>query len=325
MPINPVSAPTYYLIKPADADITSAIWTYVPGEELDFSRFSKICTLYLGAYKPRNSEDINPYTIPSLAGLFPNLTQIFIKHWDLSEPCFIGCLTDIPESVIQVTLDNTYITDLTPILSIGTNIRSLIVKYNVLPIAMSHPLPEKLQVFTLIRTFVTSDLILPKNIEHIMVDSSNIQRILGLECIEDLEMVTLYLCESITPYSLTQYTKYVMGMDNSNYITKIHHILRVNAQQIYSDLGSLPKRIIVPENAHMDDMNPIILAMNLASNYPRRMAEFVAYIPTKLTNSNPEKDDELFNELENIVNYPDFEENNYDDVEDGDDHYNGDY
>ena len=328
MPITPVSAPNYYLLKPDDADITSAIWIFVPGEELDFSKFSKICTLYLGAYKPRDviAEDLEPYTIPSFAGIFPNLTQLYVKHWDLSEPCFIGGITDIPESVMQVTIDRTYIADLSPILSRGTNMISLIVKYNMIPISMSRPLPENLQVFTLYRTIVSDDLIFSNKILNILLDESKIQMIHGLEHNDDISMVSLYIYDSITPYSITPYNKYMLSLDEpSKSVLKIKHIVRVNNEKIYSDFGSIPKRIIVPEHAHMDELNPIITAMNLASNYPRRMSEFVAYIPTILANSNDNinYDNQDYHEWENMVNNPDFEENN--DDEDDEDHYHGDY
>jgi len=45
------------------------------------------------------------------------------------------------------------------------------------------------------------------------------------------------------------------------------------------ELGSIPRRIRI--STEEDLYNPIIIAMKLASNYPRRMAEFVAVTEIK--------------------------------------------
>jgi len=53
------------------------------------------------------------------------------------------------------------------------------------------------------------------------------------------------------------------------------------------ELGSIPRRIRI--STEEDLYNPIIIAMKLASNYPRRMAEFVAIteVRTEFATNNP--------------------------------------
>lgn len=53
----------------------------------------------------------------------------------------------------------------------------------------------------------------------------------------------------------------------------IQCVNRVDNYRTYAEFGSIPTRI---RNAYKHQSNPIVTAMNLASNYPRRMAEFIA-------------------------------------------------
>jgi hypothetical protein len=110
----------------------------------------------------------------------------------------------------------------------------------------------------------------------------------------------------------------VLGIEGtSKNISKIHHISRVNAERIYSDFGSIPTRIIVPEHTHIDELNPIITVMTaLKSNYPRRIAEFVADIQTP--NTNPM----AWMDFMNNVEFDDDQENeDYDHNEEDDEDY----
>jgi hypothetical protein len=69
---------------------------------------------------------------------------------------------------------------------------------------------------------------------------------------------------------------YDEGMINRRWhVIKLEYIKQVNdaaMYQIYLDIGSIPRRI---KNAYEHRVNPIVSALNLASNVPRRMTEFV--------------------------------------------------
>ena len=59
------------------------------------------------------------------------------------------------------------------------------------------------------------------------------------------------------------------------HVIKLEYIKHVNdaaMYQVYLAFGSIPRRI---KNAYEHRDNPIVSALNLASNVPRRMAEFV--------------------------------------------------
>jgi hypothetical protein len=305
MPIISVAVPNHYVLQPVSNEITTALWTYVPGEVLDFSSFSKIHSLHIAAYipKPEDEEDEEepdlfqmitdtifslqnnpvaptttthpepePYTLPSIAALFPHLTQLFIKNWDfVNRKCFIGRLTDVPESLREIVLDDTYITDFSPILSSGRNIFSITIRDNVRPITMNLPLPDKLITLILFRTILTDSLIFPPHILRISCVHSTIPKIEGLERATNIHALNGTFSHCITPYR----SQLITNLQPYKSIQAIQHITLVNAHQIYSEFASIPKRISIANiDPHVD--NPIVTAMFLSSNYPRRMAEFVA-------------------------------------------------
>lgn len=351
MPIIAVPVSNQFVLQPISTDeITTAIWTFVPGEVLDFTSFSKINTLHITAYLPQKhvklddeepdafemiqdsisilqnnsgvtpptqqqtptthknqnkiEEDAQdaqdaqekdrttkvkkvtkeeeqtpePYTIPSLSVLFPNLTRLFIKNWEFgpNRKCFIGRLTDVPHTLLEIILDDTYITDFGPVLSYGVNLLSITLRDNVHPIYMSHPLPDKLISFTLFRTILLDPLIFPQGILNILCGHSTIPKIYGLENNINLNTVVCSFDRCITPYNLDD----IRISPPSKTRLRIQHIALTNAQQVYSDFGSIPNKIQVSQ--HNID-NPIVVAMNLSTNYPRRMAEFIAQLPTPIS------------------------------------------
>jgi len=273
--------------KPGDISTVYVLtWEFIPNEELDFSKFSHITTLTLSAVAPttptttisNQSEDddtkTEPYMIPSFANLFPNVRQLYIKNWTFANRnCFIGGLTDVPDTIEEVTLDDTYITDLCPILSLGKNICSLTIRDNLTPISMGHSFPDKLSVFILYRTIIMDALIFPECITRIVGVDSTIPRMNGLDRAMLLSTMKCSFRDCITPYNTN-----IIGWDDlSKGNLKVQHITRVNAEDTYQQFGSIPKRIRISTEEDLD--NPIIIAMNLASNYPRRMAEFISETP----------------------------------------------
>jgi hypothetical protein len=196
----PIIALTHFTTQTAMSDIYAANWRVVPGELLDFSKFVNIRILHLSAFSG-DSDSLVPYTVPSFANIFPNLTQLYVKNWDLREKCFIGCLTDVPNSVIECIMENTYITDLSPLLSSAKNLLYFTVRDNMTPISMSHPLPETLLKFSLYRTTVTDVLIFPKNIRTICGSQSTFPGFQGIDRLADPSNVIISIYDCISPYN----------------------------------------------------------------------------------------------------------------------------
>lgn len=266
-------------MPPTGPHITAARWRYVPGEQMDVSGFAWIRTLYISAYHPRDYSaslldvDVVPYTIPSLTSRFPNLTQVYITNWDYPNlNCFIGNLTDVPTTVREISLGHTYISNLGVILSGCPNLFSLHVDHNLCPITMSCPLPETLTIFNMYKSVVDDAIIFPTTVLSITIGCSRFPRIYGLDQFTQASVwATFYECES--PYG--------RSILNSS---SISHINRVNAELIYQDFASIPEpRDLIVTRCGSDEetwkrywQNPINRALHLTSNYPRRIAEFVA-------------------------------------------------
>lgn len=279
MPITAFTS--LYVLQPNY--IATARWRYVPGEDLDFSRFRNINSLYISAYRPMDIPDhvkICPYRVPALAGLFPNLTQLFITNWDCpTMDCFFGNITDIPSSVREVTLEYTHMGDLGVLNTMGINILSMNIRNTRVPMKMSCALPPRVFVFTIHDTFVTDSIIFSEQIIRVTCGNSRIHKLEGLEKSRDPSLiVAFYNCE--TPYDHSVITGY--HPNSANY--KIVHINRVNAELSYQHFASIAEPLDnIRQRAMSGSLewdsywkNPINRALHLASNYPRRISEFVA-------------------------------------------------
>lgn len=257
---------------------TAAEWDYTPDEDLDLSRFSNITCLYISAYPPRmftrddDDAPAQPYMLPSIAARFPNLTHLRIRNW-VSGGCFIGGITDIPETVVDVHLDGTSITDLTPVfrprLHSDICLTTFSLVNNVTPITRSGPLPHGLLECYMEGVFFEDPIIFPTTVHTVTCIRCRIPIILGLDHASPILNVIIENC--ITPYDkgLLRASEHLPNTT----LMKVNHITYVNAQNIYLELGSIPIRIKLSKG-NID--SNIVTAMFLKSNYPRRMAEFVA-------------------------------------------------
>jgi hypothetical protein len=246
----------------------SAEWTYVPNEDLDFSRFRYITCLYI--YADRINNDPLPYVLPSLQNIFTNLTFLRIGGKWGSNTCFIGGITDIPSTVTDILIRGTYITDVASVFNHGTNLTHFDLRNNAVPISMSsaHLPTTRLIRFSLYEVTVVDDIIFPRLIQIVELLDCRISRLRGLENAN--ANLSLLIENCVSPYD----NNILSNLHNST-IDNIQHITEVNAHHIYMEFGSIPKRINLANiDPHVD--NPIVTAMFLSSNYPRRMAEFVA-------------------------------------------------
>jgi len=259
MPIT-ISSTTEYVAE----------WIYDPNELVDFSKFMGITLLYIGyPTEGDETESSTDYVIPSMVGLFPNLTHLRIRN-----RLTVG-ITDLPATVVDVQLLRTSITDVSPIFRFGINLLTFSVIRNVTPISMNLPLPSKLLRFWMENTVVTDVVILPNTIGSVSCQGCIIPRLYGLENASNDLYFNLNGC--ITPYDQQRIYQKPFGYQNIKDI--VEYITVVNAVDNYLELGSIPRRIRI--STEEDLYNPIIIAMKLASNYPRRMAEFVAVTEIK--------------------------------------------
>lgn len=257
----------------------NALWRYVPNEEIDFSRCSTVNTLYIYASRPvsfiqdedQPEPEPEPYILPSIAHLFPVLRLLRIGELSMSSSDgFIGGLTDIPSTVINVGIANTHITDLSTILRDGTSILYLSIKNNLTPISFSRPLPPVLIELFMENTFVSdSPIVFPSTIRQVAFKHCRLPRIYGLDRADPNFYMVMSGC-------ITQYQAMIGSTQEI-----VEHITQVNAQRVYLELGSIPKRIKISEDKFED---PIVVVMKaLQSNYPRRMAEFMAVTDVSTT------------------------------------------
>lgn len=316
-----------------NVDGYAAEWTYVPREVLDFSEFINISWLQIHA--EGHSSLSLPFTIPSIASLFPNLLYLRIQKTTsirfgyrmrrtLGHPCFIGHITDIPPSVIDVVIEGTYITDLTTLFNHGPNIRSFKLVHNLTPISMPRiqlPLGLNKLIIEESAFLDNTQIIFPTTIWSITCVRCHMMltRLENLENAQpDLNMV---FEECTTPYDerILNTHKYHPEITKK----KVEHITYVNAQHVYAELGSIPERIYVTKK-NME--SPIVKAMFLGSNYPRRSAEFVAstkinttfYLPVEwvIEEDDPDMMEVMVQDGGEIRNWSDDEYDEYDAEED---------
>jgi len=294
--------------------IIIAHWIYIPDEELDFSKY--ISTLWLYIYAPKTTNmDVSEseeklYTLPSLSLLFPNLRYLRIgvgspdpgNYIGYLDKCFIGGITDIPETVCDIMIRNSYITDLSSVLLSGKSLKTISLINNKIPILFSVPIPYGVSRIFIESTTVGDPIIFPPTIISITCFRCSIPRLDGLDCADPNLYLSIQQC--ITPYD--ENILFMYGLDNKK---NVEYITKVNAQQVYLDFGSIPSRIRISSDKELN--NPIIMALHLASNYPRRMAEFIAItkVTTEFKFVNDEEDgDEVMGDNNN--NYDFYEDIN---------------
>lgn len=287
----------------------AAIWTYIPNEDLDFSKFYFVKLLRIECFQPTtvaqddtpryhrqtlirplstmsryyhhwnttdpshlpppSKEDI-PYTLPSLKRIFPNLETLIISNGNQcfkpDLPVYLHHLTDIPSTVKNLDIEYTRITNLGDVIHTCTNLQTLKLNRNIYQIDIHElrPLPPNLVRLHIYLETLAKPIHAPDSLLRVQFVNSTIPFLYNFKYTPDASNIIMYGCDS--PY------------DNNIFINhseqdKIQHIHLVNAHQVYQHFGSIPSRIRI---SSPDDLeNPIVVALNLASNYPRRFAEFI--------------------------------------------------
>ena len=116
------------------------------------------------------------------------------------------------------------------------------------------------------------DIYLNSKLTHLSIgQDTTIGRIFNIGMMNSFLSYVYISEELIHPYDFG-----IKMMDSENVVQWLIRIIEEQNKQYhydtYASLGSIPTKIILTENTHI---TPIITVFGLASNYPRRMAEFV--------------------------------------------------
>jgi len=319
-------------------DIFDAVWTYIPNEVINFSKFTTIRSLVIEcfgpdqsspptartpwcllgstvpeqyivcsgsgqsdlidslfapltprtprtpqstSYSPRGNETpidhSEPYTFPSLH-MFPLLEKLIIQntfHSSItSSPVYIKSFTNIPPNLHTLEFHNSMIEDIGSIIQQCHHLTTLRLHNNVHPITLTY-LPHTLNAFYVTGETFTNDIQIPLNTSVIRFIHSTLNYIHMDHAVAQVtnagrhERLIIAGCQS--PYDAR-----ILADNKIKFLQKVQHILHTNAHHIYQQFGAIPNRIRMPANDEDLAENYIIIALNLASNYPRRMAEFIA-------------------------------------------------
>jgi len=303
-----------------------AIWEYIPGERINFSKFRTVQTLVVECYGPDNlnpptkrtpwcelgntrcpspsscsggymdygpsarllQSTNEPYTLPTLRE-FPLLEKVIIANiYDRSGslPASFGSggsgglghpsvylkdLTDIPESVTTLELHRTKIIDIGALLSTCPQLTGLRLQNNqyVINTANFPPALRKLDVIN--EVFVQDILLTPELVLISMIHSQfPAFRIeseeIGRAVPGRHERLLIAGCDS-------PYDELIMSNNKIKFSKKIAHITDINTRKVYQHFCEVRRRIHNPYE-HRDE--PIVAALFLSANYPRRMAEFLS-------------------------------------------------
>jgi hypothetical protein len=193
--------------------------------------------------------------------------------------------TRIPDSVRELTLLDTNVTDLTQINVNWSNISILILKNNRKLKGRYLNIPEGVQYLKL-EEQMCDTIRLPYTNARLVLKSVYINHITGYLSklqikVDYSSYLPTYNMNRLINFDLDRDDEIEASFGNANELylkyseMKNNYIKSVNKQtnyQTYIDFGSIPYRI---KNAYEHRENPIIFALHLASNLPRRMAEFV--------------------------------------------------
>ena len=303
-------------------DVYDAVWTYVPGERINFANFITIRSLVIECWKPTTQDppptqrrpwcllgdprkpygqlcsghsnnffqclsaevipDEGPYTLPSLYQ-FPFLEKVTIANLGdhrntanvgLPESVYLKAITDLPPGVRVLGIHRSKIQDIGAIIASCPNLVELRLQNNAFPINIRH-FPDTLQKINVIGETFIHDIRITPNLRLMSLLTSKIPAI-QIDDDSDIgphlgrhDRLMIAGCDS-------PYNEHIMANNLVKFHVKAAHILYINALRVYRHFGSIPTRIHNVKEEY--ETNPIVTVMCLASNYPRRMAEFIAHI-----------------------------------------------
>jgi hypothetical protein len=300
----------------ATPNIYDAIWTFVPNEIIDFTKFTMITSLIIECYSPEIDDppigrtqwcmlgrglpekslrcsghidlfaclhsshlckDSNePFTLPSIKYKFPFLQQLFIQNIytgiHSKHPVYLKTLTDLPDNLQILNIHNSLIDNIGHIVThLCPNLTTLRLNSNHFPIHLTY-LPTFLQSLYCIREHFTQDLHLSEHTSVVSFVHSTFQYIYPHQSLlipNPFRIGRFIVASCHSPYDET-----ILSIPKTPFSLKILHIFNTNSHKYYLHFANIPTKLRI--SSTNDLHNPIIIALHLASNYPRRMAEFFA-------------------------------------------------
>ena len=299
----------------ASPDIFDAVWTFIPHEVIDFSKFMTIRSLVIECYGPDYADpptartpwcllgcrvpqtniscsghinlfecftsphlypDNEPFTLPTLR-MFPLLENIIIQNTyhgsPTIAPVYLKSLTDIPNNLRTLEIHNSLIEDIGSIVTQCPSLVTLRLQNNKFPIKI-HSYPSTLHALYVVGETITHDMNISKDTAIISLIHSNIPYIYidpSILYSNVFRHERLIVAGCASPYD-----ECILSNNQIKFLPKVQHIVYTNSTHIYRHFGSIPSRIRI-NDLDADRENPIIVALKgLQSNYPRRMAEFIA-------------------------------------------------
>jgi len=257
------------------------IWRYRENEVVNMNTIINTRMLII---IPDIADQYYTHKVPSL-DVF-NETGL-LEHLEICELDVMN-LPKIPDSVRSLEIKNTNITNINQIHANwggGGNLTTLILDSNK-KLKGSVIVPDGVLVFAIMNQIVNV-IRLPFGIKKVQCGP----RIKFMQLSGEMPEEMLYfvnvisnpykkeldeidrLCDDEIRESLAMYEDMIIQKWHFRKIKCIEEVNKNINYKLYAEFGFIPKRIRV---SSVEDLkNPIIVAMNLASNYPRRMAEFL--------------------------------------------------
>ena len=206
-----------------------------------------------------------------------------LEHLEICE-LDVKDMPKIPDSVRRLEIRNTNITNLTQINANWGNIGTLILDMNK-RFTGSFNVPDGVTEFAIVNQRV-GVIRLPSKIRKVQCGPCvKFTQLVGEMPTEVLNLINVFsnpykkgfdemekLCGDEVLGSLPMYEEIICKKWHGRQIQYIKEVNTNINYSLYKEFGSIPKRMRVSTVEDME--NPIVVAMNLASNYPRRMAEF---------------------------------------------------
>ena len=304
MPITINGETAIWIYRPEeDSEITNAI--YYP-EMIEFLRLHEISKLIISSttqfetnitskclynheyacQMPKHAIPFYPvqymcYPVPNLDAFNTgNLIHLELIGMDLSR------MPRIPSSVVKLVLTNTTVTNLSEVNVNWSAIRDLELNYNTYLNGQSINIQDGLYWLTI--NLQKLDIIrFPSSVKNFKTFITTFRKLTGylpqniFVCISsespyvsELRSISQKHGKIQVPirYYTANYPTVFMPERHREQMKCIKHINDEHQYKIYLEFGSIPYRI---KNAYEHRETPIIVAFHLASNIPRRMAEFV--------------------------------------------------
>jgi len=219
--------------------------------------------------------------VPSVDIFNETGTLEHLEIWDMD----VVDMPRIPSCVRSLEITNTNLTSLDQIRANWANMETLILDTNKM-FRGSVIVPEGVKEFAMMNQ--SADIIrFPPGIQKVRLGS--LIRFTQLTGHLPQEILYLFgkfahpykheldemkdICENEIRTSLPMDEEFITAKWHQRMMAYIERVNHKKNYIVYQHFGSIPKRIRV--SAENID-NPIVVAMNLSSNYPRRMAEFIS-------------------------------------------------